>query len=155
MKEIKKIDISGNAGYLKRHIPFVLNNITPARMINGVRAMSSYISKRTYNKGYPSVLKIETSALCNLTCPGCTHGAENQHFKRHMMIDYGLFKKVIDEVGPHLHKVIMHHRGEAFLNKDIYRMLRYLKRYNIASVVSSNFSFRFREADFRHAEFVL
>jgi MoaA/NifB/PqqE/SkfB family radical SAM enzyme len=78
------------------------------------------------------------------------HGMQNEYFKKYMMISYETFRKIIDEIGPYLFKVIMYHRGEAFFNKNIYDMLEYLKRYNIHSSISSNFNFRFKTEDFKN-----
>lgn len=151
---VKKIPLSAtnadNIGFLKRYGCLFFKTVTPGRVLNAVRSTYGYILGLPEAKSYPLVLKFETSAVCNLACVGCMHGIgeENKYFSKDMMISYEDFKKVIDETGKYLFMVIMYHRGEPFFNKEIFRMLEYLKKYNIASTISSNFSLRFKEEDF-------
>lgn len=149
-----KIALSGtnadNVGFLKRYGPLFCKKLSFARGMNSILATMGFAFKKSIVHGHPLTLKFETSAICNLSCPGCMHGNDSTYFKRNMMIELELFQKVIDEVGKHLFMAIMYHRGEAFFNKDLFAMIEYLQRYNVGSTVSSNFSLNFTDHDFKN-----
>ncbi len=93
--------------------------------------------------GLPLNILIEPTADCNykcLKCPrqygykddGLIEGTRNISFER--------YKSVIDEVGDTMISLRLWHYGEPFLNKDIFRMIKYANQKNIITAVSSNLS---------------
>ena len=70
---------------------------------------------------FPSHIDIETSSICNLNCPMCY--TTTDEFKEKVdagLIDFKLFKKIIDEsVKYNLYSIRLSFRGEAFLHPKI------------------------------------
>jgi len=87
---------------------------------------------------FPSHIDIETSSICNLNCPMCY--TTTDEFKEKVdagLIDFNLFKKIIDEsVKYNLYSIRLSFRGEAFLHPKIYEMIKYAKEHGIKEVSS-------------------
>jgi radical SAM protein with 4Fe4S-binding SPASM domain len=85
---------------------------------------------------FPSHVDIELSSLCNLNCPMCYTTTDK--FKTTVKgtnMDLKLYKKIIDEcVEYNLFSIRLSLRGEAFLNKNIFDMIKYAKEKGIKEV---------------------
>ena len=83
-------------------------------------AAQSYV-----DRVYPRHLFIETTANCNLSCAYCPREKESQD------MDFGLFRKIIDEAtgyGPR--SFSLHLFGEPLLYPHIFEAVRYIKKRN-------------------------
>ena len=85
---------------------------------------------------YPLHVDIELSSLCDLNCPMCY--TTTDEFKKQVnqkSMDFELFKKIIDECKKYkLYSIRLSFRGEAFVNKDIFDMIKYAKDNGIKEV---------------------
>ena len=85
---------------------------------------------------FPSHVDIELSSACNLNCPMCYTTTDN--FKSEVNqanMDFDLFKKIIDESAKYnLFSIRLSLRGEPFLNKHIFDMIKYAKDKGIKEV---------------------
>ncbi len=85
---------------------------------------------------YPLHLDVELSSLCNMRCPMCY--TTTQQFKESVdraMMDFGLFKKIIDESARHgLFSIRLSLRGEPTAHPKMVEMLRYAKAAGIKEV---------------------
>lgn len=85
---------------------------------------------------FPTHVDIEVSSLCQLNCPMCyttTEYYKGQVTKR--LIDFEVFKKIIDEVKQYnLYSVRFSWRGEPLLHPKIIDMLKYAKAAGIKEV---------------------
>lgn len=96
----------------------------------------------------PKVLFLESTALCNLTCPGCNReGIEGGRTEQ--MMDFELYKKVIDELSPGLTYMEFHIGGENYLHKRAHDMVRYCKDKNPGVAVLSSTNGHFFHTDER------
>jgi MoaA/NifB/PqqE/SkfB family radical SAM enzyme len=77
----------------------------------------------------PGRMFIECTAACNISCNQACCAPETGITKTRQagMLDFDLFTKVIDEVGPHLGRIDFFNYGEAFLHKRAVEMCEYLK----------------------------
>ncbi|MFZ5562756.1 MAG: radical SAM/SPASM domain-containing protein [Thermodesulfobacteriota bacterium] len=89
-----------------------------------------FSKRRAVCRGLPVRLWIETSSLCNLSCPMCVNRDLPPAEKRNM--DMALFTRIIDQVRTFAHDVNLHHRGEPLINPDFPDMLRHAKRSGLA-----------------------
>lgn len=102
-------------------------------------------AREEYVSGYPFWLTIDPANLCNLRCPFCPTGQERgSRTKGVLSLDD--FKRVMNELGPYLIHIDFCNWGEPLLNKDIYRMIKYAKEYNIDTKIDSNLN-HFSEQD--------
>ena len=80
---------------------------------------------------YPRELYVEPTIVCNLRCPQPACVPEEVYDTRSIrMLPFDTYKKVLDEVGPHLERMVFYNYGESFIHKDAFRMIRYAKDVN-------------------------
>ncbi|MBW7845202.1 MAG: SPASM domain-containing protein [Bacteroidia bacterium] len=118
-----------------------ISKLNNKRIWNFVKLfISYYITKQTKKPwiiGKPTCLEIEPTTSCNLRCPQCPSGL--REFSRNTgMLDFELYKKVIDETYQELVWLILYFQGEPFLNKQFLDFVRYADKKNIYTVTSSN-----------------
>jgi Radical SAM superfamily/Iron-sulfur cluster-binding domain len=77
----------------------------------------------------PSRMFIECTAACNISCHEACCAPETgiTRTRQAGMLDVGLFRRVIDEVGPALGRIDFFNYGEAFLHKRAIEMCEYIK----------------------------
>jgi hypothetical protein len=77
----------------------------------------------------PSRLYVETTAACNISCEQACCAPETgiTRTRQAGMLDFDLFRKVIDEAGPSLGRIDFFNYGEAFLHKRAVEMCEYIK----------------------------
>ena len=77
----------------------------------------------------PSRMYIECTAACNISCTEACCAPETgiTRTRQAGMLDFDLFKRVMDEAGPSLVRVDFFNYGEAFLHKRAVEMCEYIK----------------------------
>src|SRR4030095_2172669 len=77
----------------------------------------------------PSRLYIECTAACNISCAEACCAPETglTRTRQAVMLDFDLFRRVVDEAGPSLVRIDFFNYGEAFLHKRAVEMCEYIK----------------------------
>jgi Radical SAM superfamily/Iron-sulfur cluster-binding domain len=77
----------------------------------------------------PSRMFIECTAACNISCDQACCAPETgiTRTRQAGMLDFDLFRRVVDEVGPALARIDFFNYGEAFLHKRAIEMCEYIK----------------------------
>jgi hypothetical protein len=77
----------------------------------------------------PSRLYIECTAACNISCTDACCAPETgiTRTRQAGMLDFELFRRVVDEVGASLVRIDFFNYGEAFLHKRAVEMCEYIK----------------------------
>jgi radical SAM family protein/iron-sulfur cluster protein len=77
----------------------------------------------------PSRLYIECTAACNISCHQACCAPETgiTRTRQAGMLDFDLFRRVVDETGPSLVRIDFFNYGEAFLHKRAVEMCEYIK----------------------------
>lgn len=118
-----------------------LHNVTRNKIKNLLKNRVSYaisnISKSGKISGMPVSLSIEPAAICQLRCPECALGS-NQLIRSNKLMDFDLYKRIIDEVGPNLLYLLLYFQGEPFLSPTIFDMITYANTKNIYTATSTN-----------------
>ena len=115
------------------------------RLANKALFELSFLMGKTRVWGLPDDLMIEPASVCNLGCPTCPTGAGTLN-RPGALMDFELYKKIIDEIWPTTSKIRLWNLGEPFMHKDVYRMIRYAKDRHIKVLTSTNGHY-FREPD--------
>ena len=139
---------------LKRHFYTIIPHITAKKLVNALRIEYELRRGRPKIKGKPYWAKIETSRVCNLSCPGCyAHGSDLDPAypgtgagKR--FLSFPLFKQILDQLKDHVFAVQLYDEGEPLLNPEIIAIIEYAHRANVGTVISTNFSMPLQEEDF-------
>ncbi len=84
---------------------------------------------------YPILLDIELSSVCNLKCPMCyTITDEFKEKVNVKLIDFDLFKKIIDEVGGKISALRLSLRGEPTLHPKFIKCVEYARSKGIKEI---------------------
>ncbi len=119
----------------------LLTKLTPHRLWNAVKVLSSFYTSRLFNKpvqwGYPVSISFEPTTSCNLRCPECPSGL--RAFTRPTgMLEKDFFTKTIDEIHRELLYLIFYFQGEPYLNPDFLDMVKYANSKGIYTATSTN-----------------
>jgi MoaA/NifB/PqqE/SkfB family radical SAM enzyme len=96
----------------------------------------------------PGRMYIECTAACNISCyqACCAPETGITRTREAGMLDFDLFRRVMDEVGPSLGRIDFFNYGEAFLHKRAVEMCEYIKsRYPHIYVFTSTNGTAFSE----------
>lgn len=99
------------------------------------RELWNELPKSKTVREYPLLIDIELASLCNLKCPMCftiTDEFKSQVTKG--LLDFDLFKKIIDEVKGKVYSVRLSYRGESTLHKNFIECIEYAKNAGIKEV---------------------
>jgi radical SAM protein with 4Fe4S-binding SPASM domain len=95
--------------------------------------------------GFPYMLQIEPTSLCNLRCPLCPAGkGELDREIRHMTLEE--FQILIDDMEPYLLFIVFWDWGEPLMHPQLPAMIRYAAERGIKLVTSTNGHFLHDEA---------
>ena len=126
---------------LIRSLRIINVDITFKRILNLIIIYSSMFLSRIISKpivwGYPPLLMVEPTNICNLKCPMCPSG--NGTMKRAMgKLTVDNFRKIIDDVGPYILQVQLWPPGAPFINKSFLDFVRYANKKGIMTQTSTN-----------------
>lgn len=119
----------------------LLGKLTPKRVWNGVKVLSSFYMSRLLNKpiqwGLPVAISFEPTTSCNLRCPECPSGL--RAFSRDTgMLEKDFFQKTIDDIHKELLYLTFYFQGEPYLNKNFLDMVAYASSKKIYTATSTN-----------------
>jgi radical SAM protein with 4Fe4S-binding SPASM domain len=109
---------------------------TIAHLVSLARLLNGYRKKMTALPALPTRLWVEPTNVCNLKCTMCLNKKLSPAEKGYM--DYGLFRKLIDEVKDYAFDIYLHHRGEPFLHPEFVAMVNYAKYAGLRVKVHTN-----------------
>ncbi len=138
--------LATQAKIARRYLYALLHHGTPRKYWNFLRVEWARWRGATVVKGFPYVLKIESTNICNLECPFCLDRDRSQ-FNQDGMRGFGrmkapFFKQIVDQLAPYAFNVNMYGSGEPLLFPEAYEMMRYAADKNIGVRISSNLSMR-------------
>ena len=87
------------------------------------KIFAAYKKKKVELDYLPVRLWIEPTSYCNLNCIMCPNKSLPKEKKGFM--EFGLFRKIIDEARHFAFDVNLLHRGESLLHPDFFRMVRW------------------------------
>ncbi|MFH1654819.1 MAG: radical SAM protein [Pseudomonadota bacterium] len=106
-------------------------------LFNNIRALKNYHRKKVHLDNPPSFIWLEPTNHCNLKCIMCPTGTGMTSVKKGYM-DYGLFKKIIDEVKDYTSAIILAVGGESLLHPQFFDMVRYASSNDIKILLNTN-----------------
>ncbi|MEX1202107.1 MAG: radical SAM/SPASM domain-containing protein [Ferruginibacter sp.] len=119
----------------------LLSKLTPRRVWNGAKVLSSYyaslVTKKPVQWGLPVSISFEPTTSCNLRCPECPSGL--RAFTRPTgMLEKDFFSETIDEIHKELLYLIFYFQGEPYLNTSFLDMVKYASNKGIYTATSTN-----------------
>mgnify|MGYP001575596721 CR=1 FL=1 len=93
--------------------------------------------KSQFVSDYPLLVDLELASVCNLRCPMCyTITPEFKQKVNAKLMDWDLYKKLIDEIAGKVSAIRLSLRGESFLHKKFIECIKYAKDKGIKEVSS-------------------
>ena len=119
----------------------LVSKLTPRRIWNASRVLSSYylskITGKAYQWGSPVSISFEPTTSCNLRCPECPSGLRS--FTRPTgMLKKDFFTDTIDQLCRDLFYLVFYFQGEPYLNPDFLEMVKYAGNKGIYTATSTN-----------------
>ena len=102
-------------------------------------------------RSYPYYMTIDPADACQLRCPTCPTGIENElkrtsgpdtvvYRKNRSVLSTERFEAVLDELGEYLFLILFYDYGEPLLNRELPRLIRRAKQFDIEIDVNTNLS---------------
>lgn len=91
-----------------------------------LKILLNYKRGKTFLSSLPIRLWLEIASVCNLKCIMCLNRALAGDKKG--LMDFGLFRKIIDEAKDYVYDVYLHHRGEPLLHPEFPQMIEYAEK---------------------------
>jgi radical SAM protein with 4Fe4S-binding SPASM domain len=104
---------------------------------NLISAILHFLAGKKRLRNYPAMLTVDPCNHCNLNCKLCPSGTK-QPGRQQAMMEFDLFKKLMDECGPYLWQLDLFNWGEPLLNKNIFKMIQYVQPMRVPTAISSN-----------------
>lgn len=127
-------------------IPYRWEKVPEKKFYNWVRMNREELNISDFTAwGFPYMLQIEPTSLCNLRCPLCPAGkGELDREIRHMTLEE--FQTLIDDMEPYLLFIVFWDWGEPLMHPQLPAMIRYAAERGIKLVTSTNGHFLHDEA---------
>ncbi len=118
---------------------------------NFLRAKYELYTGQVDVKSYPYYVSMDPSDRCQLRCPTCPTGIENESrrsktedpiiFRRdRTMLSPELYDALLEEMGEYLFLIMFYNYGEPLLNEHVPTFIRKAKAYNIDTEIHTNLS---------------
>lgn len=118
-------------------LEFPLRNLPFRKRLNFLIQSMQWMMRPVHRIGFPPILQIEPTNICNLHCALCATGA-GMLTRSHAFMPFDLYRKVIDQVKDYVCLLVFWSWGEPFLHKDALRMIRYAKDKALIVHTSTN-----------------
>lgn len=115
------------------------HRFTDVRYENLLLALQEQAAGVEHPRSRPIGLILDPSSACGLRCPMCPVSFE-EPVRERTLLDWDLFERIVEELGPYLFFVDLFNWGEPLLHKQLPRMLRKLREYEIDVRLSSSLS---------------
>ncbi|MBI5643502.1 MAG: SPASM domain-containing protein [Deltaproteobacteria bacterium] len=116
------------------------------------RANWSRYPKEQFVSEYPLLVDLELSTLCNLKCPMCyTITDEFKGKVNAKLMEFSLFRKIIDEIDGHVPAIRLSLRGEPTIHPEFIECIRYAKEKGIKEVSTLTNGSRLEQGFFKDA----
>ena len=102
-----------------------------------MRALSNYRKRISVLDNPPTHIWIEPTNHCNLRCIMCPNGAGMVNIQKGYM-DYGLYRRIIDEIKDHTSSVTLALGGESLLHPRFPDMIEYANSSGIKTLLNTN-----------------
>lgn len=108
----------------------------PTKLFRLTRALVAYKRRSETLYAMPIRLWVETSGLCNLECTMCPN--KDLPAEAKTIMELPLFEKIVDEAAGFVNDMYLHHRGEPFINPQLFSMIRYAEDAGIRTRFHTN-----------------
>jgi len=114
------------------------------KVLNILQNIYEWKTHKIITKSRPFIVRMNTSALCNLRCPPCINkesfkvkpGQSREPF----LMSQKTFDKILSETSKHAQRMTFHITGEAMMNPKLFDMVKKAHERNIFTYFSTNYN---------------
>jgi MoaA/NifB/PqqE/SkfB family radical SAM enzyme len=122
--------------------------------LNFLRAQFEAMTGQALVQSYPYIMNIDPVSVCQLRCPICPTGVENESkrlrepviFRERARLTPVCFDALLGELGEYLFMVMLYNWGEPLLNQNLPVFIRKAKEHQIFVEIHTNLSLRIEDA---------
>jgi radical SAM protein with 4Fe4S-binding SPASM domain len=129
--------VNGRYDFTYDQMPISVRGMAWPKRINLIRSGLNLLHRRLKPWNNPLHMQFELTSFCNLHCPVCPTGTGELN-RRTRAMDVELFRKVYDEVAPHLLTASLWGWGESILHPALGDILRIADRHDAVTFLSTN-----------------
>ena len=126
----------------------------PTAYLNFLRAQYEAMTGQLQVKSHPYIMFVDPSSICQLRCPGCPTGVENESkrigqpisLRERTMMTSDLYDSILDEIGQYLFCLQLYNWGEPLLHRQLPAFVRKAKEYQVCVVIHTNLSLHLTDA---------
>jgi len=100
------------------------------------KATWDYLRRRQICSQLPFRFWLEPTNICNIKCEVCPNPLIPK--EQRGIMDFSLFRKIIDEASLFANEVYMFHRGESLIHPELHRMISYAKENGLLVKLNTN-----------------
>ncbi len=133
---------------VKRRQGWILEGTSLGQLYNLGQAGTAYLTGAQKNFSYPTILKMDISPMCNLSCTVCVHAKPNgnealekQKFNPRQRMSVEQFSRIVDEVKGKTAALSLYYLGDPLVHPDLPDMCLIGRNAGLRIHVSTNFSF--------------
>jgi radical SAM protein with 4Fe4S-binding SPASM domain len=128
--------------YYRRHARATLPHLSWRKATNLALNFVELRLKVASPRSLPPYLKVESTPLCHMSCPGCGHHDPlfKREFDSSMKMGLDDFKRLIDPLAHVLLGISFSLRGEPLLSRNLPSLVKYAHDKNIGTSFPSNLS---------------
>ncbi|NOU19178.1 MAG: radical SAM protein [Bacteroidales bacterium] len=135
---------------ITKHFRIFLPYISLLKLTNLMLSYIEFLMRREKLISSPTFIKIETSRICNLKCPTCSHSKEGNELNENVNYSLSLadVKKLIEPFHKTLIFAALTLQGEAFSNNELPLIIEYIHKKGIATSFPTNFCSKITDETF-------
>jgi len=135
LKQKKITDFKEKIGMIWRILQ--RGELTPKKLHNFGRNRLAMLLRKPDIQGYPSLIMIEPTNICNIACTFCETGRGITKRPKNFL-PFEKHKKIVDEVSEYALFLFLYYIGEPFEHPQIYDMIRYAHKKKLSVYTSTN-----------------
>jgi len=114
------------------------------KVLNILRALFEWKTRKAEVKSRPCIVRLNTSAVCNLNCPACLKKesfnlAPGQSREPYLM-SLNTFDRVLSGAGANAQRMTFHITGEPMMNPRLFEMIKRAHEQKVVTYFSTNFN---------------
>ena len=121
--------------------------------VNFLEAQYERLIGKTVVGSYPYFMFIDPTSICNLRCPFCPTGDENEarrsgqkrHYRDRTIMSKDIYDALLDEMNEYLFYIGLYNWGEPLLSKNLPYFIRRAKEADIYTEIQTNLSIELSE----------
>jgi len=147
VREITMDDYKGHGVSLLHHWKFhgLEMQLFPIRKsLNLLQGLYEWKSRKIFLKSKPFLVRLNTSAICNLSCPPCfdkeAFNLKPGQSREKYIMSTEIFEKVLSQTGSHAQRMTFHITGEPMMNPKLFEMVKKAHKHKIFTYFCTNYN---------------